>query len=139
MQVAILPGLCFSIDIEQVVIGRDHAILQLYGGGLFDGVAQIDDLVVCLDELLIPDDVGILLPEGDGCVEEEGITLGQYHLLVVPVDQFVLMIGIETSEVPAEAESCQIIAGQLGGEEVDGIGFAQAALEEGQHPVRYEK
>jgi len=130
MQVAILPGQRFGVDIEQVVIGRDHAILQLYGGGLLDGIAEIDDLVVCLDELLIPDDIGILLPEGNGGIKEEGIALGQYHVLVVLIDQLVLMIGIESSEVPGEAESCQIIAGQLGGEEVDRIGLTQATLEE---------
>ena len=130
MQVAILPGQRFGVDIEQVVIGRDHAILQLYGGGLLDGIAEIDDLVVGLDELLIPDDVGILLPEGNGCIEEEGIALGQYHVLVVLIDQFILMIGIESAEVPGEAETREIIAGQLGGEEVDGIGLTKAALEE---------
>ena len=110
MQVAILPCLGFRVDIEQIIIGRDHTVLQLDSGGLLDGIAEADDLVVGLYQLLIPYNIRILLAEGHRCIEDEGIALGLHHLLVVPVDQLVLMIRIETSEVPGEAKACQVIA-----------------------------
>src|SRR5258708_341868 len=94
MDYAVLAGLCFCVDIIQVIVGVDDSVGQLDGGGLFYISTQLDNFVIGFYELLGAGDVCLLLFHGKVRVEEEGAALGLDHFLVVLIDELVFFVGI---------------------------------------------